>query len=530
MLRRPLTVIIALIGIATLAAAIFFLLREPEAVEAPFQPRESHDAYRAGLQQLELDETFMGESWMRAARQSLEDATRIALPYAETVLLDPDLPDAVSVWFPVTRGRQVSILIDAEHEFFFADVYRLDRPGGSDQASMPAVEQLVASRNENRIVFEARRNAFYLLRIQPELLRGGRFSVSIRESASLAFPVQGTDERDIWSFYGDPRDGGRREHHGIDIFAPRGTPVLAASRSEVVRVGERDRGGLVVVLFDRERELMLYYAHLDEQWVREGTTVEAGDPIGTVGNTGNAISTPPHLHLGLYQGGWRRPVDPWPFFLGADGRPRSAGDMRATTASAGIPELIDEALQAAELSRDGQAGLPLGVWTALTRDAELSNAAADADGFPPVSSLLNRNRYFRNNRTPAVFQGTESDPDTAWILPPSAGRPAPGGLPLAIVGVSENAVRVRDAQGRHAKLDADLLQSISDPMVREYEVQQRSALRDPDTGDMVQLVQPGTRLVVVAPVDAEAGRLLVRRSPDDERVFLLAPLNVPAAG
>jgi hypothetical protein len=55
----------------------------------------------------------------------------------------------------------------------------------------------------------------------------------------------------------------------------------------------------------------LYYAHLDEQLVREGQIVNKGDVIGLVGNTGNAEKTSPHLHFGVYvQGG---PVDPLPF-------------------------------------------------------------------------------------------------------------------------------------------------------------------------------------------------------------------------
>jgi murein DD-endopeptidase MepM/ murein hydrolase activator NlpD len=53
-------------------------------------------------------------------------------------------------------------------------------------------------------------------------------------------------------------------------------------------------------MFDGMR---LYYAHLDTQLVVPGQFVRAGEPIGTVGNTGNAITTPPHLHFGVY---WRQ--------------------------------------------------------------------------------------------------------------------------------------------------------------------------------------------------------------------------------
>ena len=53
----------------------------------------------------------------------------------------------------------------------------------------------------------------------------------------------------------------------------------------------------------------LYYAHLDRQAVRRGDVVKMGDTLGFVGNTGNARTTPPHLHFGIYS---RRPYDPSP--------------------------------------------------------------------------------------------------------------------------------------------------------------------------------------------------------------------------
>jgi uncharacterized protein YgiM (DUF1202 family) len=55
----------------------------------------------------------------------------------------------------------------------------------------------------------------------------------------------------------------------------------------------------------------LYYAHLDSQTVSTGQDVKLGDTIGLVGNTGNAINTPPHLHFGIYARGGA--VDPLPF-------------------------------------------------------------------------------------------------------------------------------------------------------------------------------------------------------------------------
>jgi murein DD-endopeptidase MepM/ murein hydrolase activator NlpD len=59
-------------------------------------------------------------------------------------------------------------------------------------------------------------------------------------------------------------------------------------------------GGKVVWLQPLFGNMRLYYAHLDTQLVERGQFVLAGEPVGTVGNTGNAITTPPHLHFGVY--------------------------------------------------------------------------------------------------------------------------------------------------------------------------------------------------------------------------------------
>jgi len=105
----------------------------------------------------------------------------------------------------------------------------------------------------------------------------------------------------IISKFGDPRDNGTRLHEGIDIAAERGTVVLSVSDGKVVTVKEEGRGGKQVWVRDRERGHVYYYAHLDSQFVQEGDRVQAGTALGTVGNTGNAITTIPHLHFAVYK-------------------------------------------------------------------------------------------------------------------------------------------------------------------------------------------------------------------------------------
>jgi murein DD-endopeptidase MepM/ murein hydrolase activator NlpD len=136
-----------------------------------------------------------------------------------------------------------------------------------------------------------------------------------RTTAALSFPVAGRNRAAVQSYFRDPRDGGRREHHGVDIFAPRDTPVLAASSGLVSSVATTPVGGHVVWVWDPRRGQSHYYAHLSRQTVHTGQPVTAGDVIGYVGNTGNARTTPPHLHFGIYARG-DGPIDPLPFVAG----------------------------------------------------------------------------------------------------------------------------------------------------------------------------------------------------------------------
>ena len=117
---------------------------------------------------------------------------------------------------------------------------------------------------------------------------------------SLPVPVQGVAASRIADTWGAAR-GSDRRHEGVDIFAVRGTPVTSTSRGIVTAVRERGLGGRQVWIRGPGGESH-YYAHL-EQWapgLQAGDMVEAGTLLGTVGDTGNARGTPPHLHYGIY--------------------------------------------------------------------------------------------------------------------------------------------------------------------------------------------------------------------------------------
>jgi len=113
-------------------------------------------------------------------------------------------------------------------------------------------------------------------------------------TALSTIPVDG----DISSMFGMRRLSKKtkrvRMHTGIDISAPRGTPVLAAAAGEVCYVGRWSAYGKIVEI-DHGNGLVTRYAHLDQYAVAQGAKVAAGEQIGNVGRTGRATGA--HLHF-----------------------------------------------------------------------------------------------------------------------------------------------------------------------------------------------------------------------------------------
>lgn len=117
-------------------------------------------------------------------------------------------------------------------------------------------------------------------------------------------PVVGIGAEDLVDTFGAARSDGRT-HVGIDIPAPRGTPVLSLVDGWVVALPEGGAGGLGVRIVDRSATFLLYYAHLDayapDLW--PGRAVRRRELIGYVGDSGNAQGAP-HLHfeVGRFRG------------------------------------------------------------------------------------------------------------------------------------------------------------------------------------------------------------------------------------
>ena len=144
------------------------------------------------------------------------------------------------------------------------------------------------------------------------------------EHPALGMPVQGVAPGDVQDTYTDQRGGGARVHEALDIMAPRGTPVLAASDGSVAKLFASKAGGLTIYEFDPTTTWVYYYAHLDRyaDGVAEGQALRRGETIGYVGSSGNASPDAPHLHfevsrLGPEKHWWQAtPVNPYPLLGG----------------------------------------------------------------------------------------------------------------------------------------------------------------------------------------------------------------------
>ncbi len=146
--------------------------------------------------------------------------------------------------------------------------------------------------------------------VQP-LVQDAQRSAALRAAplpgpSSLPLPLPGVKFADTW---GGARSQGRR-HEGVDIFAPRNTPVRATTRGRVLNVGPDNLGGRTVMVLG-PGGARHYYAHLERYpALKRGDWIEAGAVVGYVGDSGNAAGTPTHLHYGIYQHGGA--VNPYP--------------------------------------------------------------------------------------------------------------------------------------------------------------------------------------------------------------------------
>jgi len=130
---------------------------------------------------------------------------------------------------------------------------------------------------------------------------------------AFLFPVAGH----TWyeDTYGASREGGKRRHEGTDLFGPEGTPIVSVCSGTIEKLGWNKLGGERVGIRG-EDGAYYYYAHLQRiaPGLWEGKHIKKGTLIGYLGHTGDALTTPDHLHFGIESpnGEW---INPYPFLV-----------------------------------------------------------------------------------------------------------------------------------------------------------------------------------------------------------------------
>jgi peptidoglycan LD-endopeptidase LytH len=252
-----------------------------------------------GIHAVSADE---GRAWLEAADRALVAAEVAMPPFTATGAFD-DAPGARAWRFPARRGHRVIVATTLSAKTAFVDLF--------DEHERLAS----AASGSTELTYDVRADGDLVLRVQPPLGITGEYRLTERSAPSMTFPVQGATARAIQSGFGAVRDAGRRTHEGIDIFASRGTPVVAATDGWIGSSLTNGLGGKVVWVWNPLARINTYYAHLDRHAVTPGEHVSAGEVVGYVGSTGNARGGPPHLHFGIYAAG-EGSVDPLPFVCG----------------------------------------------------------------------------------------------------------------------------------------------------------------------------------------------------------------------
>ena len=270
-----------------------------------------YESYVKSLETSGISKSSMGKKWISSGQNALLNPNEsIRPPFKSEIFFREITPTAVSYRLKYEENAKLTFKISSK---------------GKDNNGV-YVDIFENNPNKNRIknfyikdtvfVYENNNTQNLILRIQPQLLVNQYVTLEIIENAKLAFPVKNGSNRDIQSHWGVAREGGLRKHEGVDIFNKKGTPILAVEDGTIARVGTNHLGGKVVWQRLGMFGQSIYYAHLDSQAVSTGQTVKKGDIVGFMGNTGNAKTTPSHLHFGIYTGSGA--IDPILYILKRD--------------------------------------------------------------------------------------------------------------------------------------------------------------------------------------------------------------------
>ncbi|RYY97054.1 MAG: hypothetical protein EOO11_11940, partial [Chitinophagaceae bacterium] len=165
-------------------------------------------AYERRLDKEDLDKTPEGRQWRAAGAAALTAPVSISLPYRHAGVFATDKARAVGLRFTAKQGQSLRIALDDRDAAALPLYAELFREGGPAPVLLHAAEPGAAG-----FRFDVEEAGTYVLRLQPGLRSGGRYSLSLGIGPTLAFPVAGPKAK-AGSFWGAHRDGGARRRRG----------------------------------------------------------------------------------------------------------------------------------------------------------------------------------------------------------------------------------------------------------------------------------------------------------------------------
>ena len=248
------------------------------------------DLVEVALESASIQDLMAGQVLLdRAADNDLVSVTRLDAVRREMNRLKDD--------FDVDQARVIELRAAAE-----ANVVRLDELQAAASAAYAKAADKAAAELAKYMAEKKKREIE-----EAAKRRGAAAGLPPSSTPWFKCPVPGGNFINDWGF---ARSGGRT-HKGTDVFAPKGTKVLAPD-SGSVSLRYNDLGGTTIWL-NGDNGVDYYLAHLDgyASGLKTGQRVSKGQVVGYVGNTGNARGTSPHLHFQMHPGGGSA-VNPFP--------------------------------------------------------------------------------------------------------------------------------------------------------------------------------------------------------------------------
>ncbi|RYF64956.1 MAG: M23 family peptidase, partial [Cytophagaceae bacterium] len=162
-----------------------------------FRSSSPHEQYGQSLKEAKLDRTALGTDWLSAGERALRDSLKITIPYRESGYFSATKAFAVGYRLDAQRGDRLLIRVETQGQKetqVFIDVFALE---SRNRTSLIAASKA----DTNVLAWEPRRTQTYLIRVQPELLRTGQYTITVTREPALSFPVKGRDSRQISSFF-----------------------------------------------------------------------------------------------------------------------------------------------------------------------------------------------------------------------------------------------------------------------------------------------------------------------------------------